>query len=128
MMLAGAGGRPLNCLPTKNIKNKTGQAKAPFFYGEGGKMNELEKFLPMPPQFGPPLPSSFKVIWPWLKRPPQKEYVLPMAEDPELVTAPAAEPEPAPVPAATKAVNYEVETPPEILSAGTPHQNIAWLD
>lgn len=83
-------------------------------------MAEITGLLPMPPQFGPPLPSSFKVIWPWLKRPPQKEDSLSMAEAPELVKAP--------VPAATKAVNYEVETPPEILSAGTPHQNIAWLD
>ena len=120
MMLAGAGGRPLNCLPPKNIKNKTGQAKAPFFYGEGGKMNELDKFLPTPPQIGPPLPRILKANWPWLKRPPQKEDSLSMAEAPELVKAP--------VPAATKAVNYEVETPPEILSAGTPHQNIVWLD
>ena len=89
-------------------------------------MAEITGLLPMPPQFGPPLPSSFKVIWPWLKKPPQKEHILPMAEDPELVTAP--EPEPAPVPAATKAVNYEVETPPEILSAGTSNQAIFWLD
>ena len=88
-------------------------------------MNELDKFLPTPPQIGPPLPRILKANWPWLKKPPQKEYILPMAEDPELVTAP--EPEPAQVPAATKAVNYEVETPPEIFSAGTSNQNIAWL-
>jgi len=86
-------------------------------------MNELDKFLPMPPQFGPPLPSSFKVVWPWLKKPPQKEYSLSMAEAPKLVTAPVPEPAPQtqPVPAATqKTINYEVETPPELLSAGTP--------
>jgi len=83
-------------------------------------MNELDKFLPTPPQIGPPLPRILKANWPWLKKPPQKEHILSMAEAPELVTAPAPEPEPAPVPAATKAVNYEVETPPEILSAGTP--------
>jgi len=87
-------------------------------------MAELSDLLPMPPQFGPPLPGSFKVLWPWLKRASQKEYVLPIVEAPELVTEPQA-PEAAsqtePVPAAAKrAVNYEVESPPEILSAGTP--------
>ena len=84
-------------------------------------MNELDKLLPMPPRFGPPLPGSFKVLWPWLKKPPEREYVLPIVEAPKLVTAPAPEPAPQtqPVPAAAqKAINYEVETPPEIPPAG----------
>ena len=86
-------------------------------------MNKLDKLLPMPPQFGPPLPGSFKVLWPWLKKPSEREYVLPIVEAPKLVTAPAPEPAPQtqPVPAATqRAINYEVECPPEILSPGTP--------
>jgi len=77
-------------------------------------MAELSDLLPMPPQFGPPLPSSFNVIWPWLRRPPQREHALSMAEAPKLVTAPVPEPEPAPAAAVTqRAVNYEVESPPE---------------
>ena len=94
-------------------------------------MAELSDLLPMPPQFGPPLPGSFKVIWPWLKRPPQKEYSLSMAEAPKLATAPLPEPAPQtqPVPAATqKTINYEVETPPETLSAGTPTRISLGLD
>jgi len=86
-------------------------------------MAEITDLLPMPPQFGPPLPGSFKVLWPWLKKPPEREYVLPIVEAPELVvkpqkteTAPAA-----PVPAATqRAINYEIESPPEVSSAGMP--------
>ena len=85
-------------------------------------MNELDKFLPPPPQIGPPLPSILKAYWPWVKSPPSSPPVLAVAETapaPELVTSPA--PKPAPVPAATrKTINYEVECPPEILSAGIP--------
>lgn len=84
-------------------------------------MNELDKLLPMPPQFGPPLPGSFKVLWPWVRQPPEREYVLPIVEAPKLAPAPAPEPAPEPVPAATQgAINYEIECPPEILSPGTP--------
>ena len=85
-------------------------------------MAELSDLLPMPPQFGPPLPSSFKVLWPWLKKPSERKYVLPIVETPELVIEPQ-ETEPAPAGTAAvpqRAVNYEVESPPEILSAGTP--------
>lgn len=82
-------------------------------------MNELEKYLPTPPNLGPPLPSILKAHWPWLKQPPGKESTLPMAEAPKLVTVP--EPEPAPVPAAPhSSIAYEVESPPEISSAGIP--------
>ena len=92
-------------------------------------MAELSDLLPMPPQFGPPLPSSFKVIWPWLKRPSQKEYVPPMAEAPQLVTASAPESKPAPVPvAAQRAINYEVESPPELLAELSPIRiSPSWL-
>jgi len=86
-------------------------------------MAELSDLLPMSPQFGPPLPGSFKVLWPWVKKPPEREYVLPMTEAPKLVRAPAPEPAPQtqPVPVATqRSINYEVETPPELFSAGTP--------
>lgn len=86
-------------------------------------MNEFEKYLPMPPHLGPPLPSILRACWPWVKQPPEEESTLPMAEAPKLVTAPAPEPAPQtqPVPAATqKTINYEVETPPELLLAGTP--------
>ena len=86
-------------------------------------MNELDKFLPTPPHVGPPLPGILKARWPWLKKPPQEEYSPPMAKAHELVTTPAPEPAPQtqPAPAATlKTINYEVETPPEVLSAGMP--------
>ncbi|MBA7606591.1 hypothetical protein ES703_13741 [subsurface metagenome] len=84
-------------------------------------MNELDKFLPPPPQIGPPLPSILKACWPWIKKPSPGEGILPMAEAPKLVTAPASTPKPAPVPAATqRTINYAVECPPEILSAGIP--------
>lgn len=83
-------------------------------------MNELDKFLPTPPQVGPPLPSILRAHWPWLKQPPEKEKVLPIAEAPELVTAPAPVSEPARVSVATQAVNYEVESPPEVSSVGMP--------
>ena len=82
-------------------------------------MNELDKFLPTPPQLGPPLPGILKAYWPWVKQPPEEESALPMAEAPKLVTASA--PQAAPAPAATqKTINYEVECPPELLSPGTP--------
>jgi len=86
-------------------------------------MNELDKFLPPPPQLGPPLPSILKAYWPWVKQPPGEESTLPMAEAPKLVTAPAPEsaPQAQSVPAATqRTINYEIETPPELLSSGTP--------
>jgi len=86
-------------------------------------MAELSDLLPMPPQFGPPLPGSFKVTWPWLKKPPERKYGLPIVEAPELVTAPAPEPAPQtqPVPVSPqRAINYEVETPPEVSSVGMP--------
>ena len=34
-------------------------------------MDELEKYLPTPPQLGPPLPGILKVYWPWVKQPPE---------------------------------------------------------
>ncbi len=84
-------------------------------------MDELAKFLPTPPHLGPPLPSFLEARWPWQKQSPEKEYVTPMTEASRLVTAPAPTPKPAPVSAATqKTINYEVETPPELLSAGIP--------
>ena len=33
-------------------------------------MNELDKYLPMPPQLGPPLPGILKAHWPWVQVPP----------------------------------------------------------
>ncbi len=85
-------------------------------------MNELDKLLPMPPHLGPPLPSILRACWPWVKQPPEREYVLPIVEAPGLVvepqkteTAPAA-----PAAVTSRTINYEVECPPEILSAGIP--------
>jgi len=89
-------------------------------------MAEIDKLLPIPPHLGPPLPGILRAYWPWVKQPPGKESTLPMAEAPKLVTVP--EPEPAPVPAATqRAINYEVESPPEIPSAGTPRTSSDWI-
>ena len=82
-------------------------------------MAEITDLLPPPPQFGPPLPGSFKVLWPWLKKSPEREYVLPIVEAPELVvepqkteTAPAA-----PAAVTPSSIAYEVESPPEVSSA-----------
>ena len=36
-------------------------------------MRELEKYSPMPPQLGPPLPGILKAYWPWVKQPPPVE-------------------------------------------------------
>ena len=84
-------------------------------------MNELDKFLPPSPQMGPPLPGILKAYWPWVKQSPEEKSALPMAEAPRLVTAPASTPKPAPVSAAAqRTINYAVECPPEILSAGIP--------
>jgi len=33
-------------------------------------MNEFEKYLPTPPQMGPPLPSILQAYWPWVRVPP----------------------------------------------------------
>ena len=33
-------------------------------------MKEVEKYSPMPPQLGPPLPSILKAYWPWVRVPP----------------------------------------------------------
>ena len=85
-------------------------------------MNGLDKFLPTPPNVGPPLPSILKAYWPWLKQPPRREYVLPITEEPELVVesqkteqvltqAPASAP---------SSIAYEIESPPEVSSAGMP--------
>ena len=95
-------------------------------------MAEITDLLPMPPYLGPPLPSILKAHWPWVKQPPGKESTLPMAEAPKLVTepqAPETASQPAPVPAAApRSVNYEMESPPEILSAGTPTRiSPAWI-
>ncbi len=75
-------------------------------------MDELAKFLPTPPHLGPPLPSFLEARWPWQKQSPEKEYVTPTAEAPELVTAPVPE-QAQPVTAAVtqRAVNYEMEAP-----------------
>jgi len=85
-------------------------------------MAGLSDLLPMPPQFGPPLPGSFKVTWPWLRKSPEREYVLPIFEAPELVVEPQ-ETETAPAaPAAVtpSSITYEVESPPEVSSAEMP--------
>jgi len=52
-----------------------------------------------------------------------------MAEAPKLVTVSATESKPAPVPAAAQRdVDYEIESPPEIFSAGTPTRiSPAWI-
>lgn len=42
-------------------------------------MDELAKFLPTPPQLGPPLLSFLETRWPWQKQSPEKEYVTPLA-------------------------------------------------
>jgi len=109
---------------SNNRIKRRGKLKLRFFIGRK-EMNELDKFLPTPPQLGPPLPGILRAYWPWVKQPPEREYVLPMTEAPKLVTAPAPTPKPAPqtqsAPAPTqKTINYEVETPPELLSPGTP--------
>jgi len=85
-------------------------------------MAEITDLLPMPPQFGPPLPGSFKVLWPWLKRPTQKEYVLPIVEAPELIVEPReTETAPAtPVTVTPSSTAYEIESPPEVSSVGMP--------
>ena len=36
-------------------------------------MNEIDKYAPMPPQLGPPLPGILKAYWPWVKQTPQVE-------------------------------------------------------
>jgi len=76
----------------------------------------------MPPHFGPPLPGSFKVLWPWLRRPSQKEYVLPIVEAPELIAEPWEIETALVTPAAVtpSSIAYEVESPPEIPSAEMP--------
>jgi len=33
-------------------------------------MEEIEKYSPMPPQLGPPLPGILKAYWPWVRVPP----------------------------------------------------------
>ena len=48
-------------------------------------MQEIEKYSPMPPQLGPPLPSILKAYWPWVKSPPpppSPEPKLPQATPP----------------------------------------------
>ena len=89
-------------------------------------MNELDKFLPTPPQIGPPLPRILQARWPWLKQPPQMRYVLPIREEPEVVvesrkteTAPAT---------LHRASEYEVECPPELLHELSPIRiDPSWL-
>ena len=90
-------------------------------------MAELSDLLPMPPQFGPPLPGSLKVLWPWLKKPPKRQYVLPIVEEPEMITesqeaetAPAPPAPPAPsapweAPATRPVSHHDEEFPPESL-------------
>ena len=93
-------------------------------------MAEIKDLLPMPPQFGPPLPSSLKVTWPWLKKPPEREYVLPIIEAPELVVEPQ-ETETAPAaPAAVtpSSITYEIESPAEVSSVGMPSKTSSdWI-
>ena len=38
-------------------------------------MNEIEKYLPTPPQLGPPLPGILKAYWPWVQIPPSPPAV-----------------------------------------------------
>ncbi|MBL7126144.1 MAG: hypothetical protein ISS58_02900 [Dehalococcoidales bacterium] len=85
-------------------------------------MAELSDLLPMPPQFGPPLPGSLKVTWPWLKKPPEREYVLPIVEAPELIVEPQKTETVLAAPAAVtpSSITYEIESPPEVSSAGMP--------
>lgn len=33
-------------------------------------MNAIEKYSPMPPHLGPPLPGIMKAYWPWVRVPP----------------------------------------------------------
>lgn len=94
-------------------------------------MAEITDLLPMPPQFGPPLPGSFKVLWPWVKQPP------PPPPPPVLaVAAPATMPPPAPeqaLPAPApvrlrRASDYQVETPPELIHELSPIRiSPSWL-
>lgn len=128
--LAGTGGRSLNRLPPKNIIKERGKQNPRFFYGKGGGfMAEITDLLPMPPQFGPPLPGSFKVTWPWVKPPPPPPPVLAVVA-PETMPAPApkqAPPAPAPV-RLRRASDYQVETPPELLHELSPIRiDLSWL-
>jgi len=54
-------------------------------------MAEINKLLPPPPHVGPPLSGVLKAYWPWVAKPPQKDYVLPIVETPELVVEPEPE-------------------------------------
>ena len=93
-------------------------------------MNELGKFLPTPPQIGPPLPRILQARWPWLRQPPQRQYVLPIREEPEVVVeSPKTETAPASTPATLhRASEYEVECPPELLHELTPIRiDPSWL-
>ena len=93
-------------------------------------MNEFEKYLPMPPRIGPPLPRILQARWPWLKQPPQMRYVLPMGDEPEVVLEPE-ETETAPPPAPVtlhRASEYKVECPPELLHELSPIRiDPSWL-
>lgn len=85
-------------------------------------MNELEKFLPPPPRFGPPLPNILKAYWPWVTKPPQRQYVLPIIEEPEVIVEPQKTEQvltQAPA-SAPSSIAYEIESPPEVSSAGMP--------
>ena len=80
-------------------------------------MNELDKYLPAPPNVGPPLPRILQARWPWVTKPPQRQYVLPIIEEPEVIVEPQ-ETEPSPTPLTPAAVTpsyivYEIECPPE---------------
>ena len=80
-------------------------------------MNAIERLLPLPPQLGPPLPGIFKAYWPWIAKLPQRQYVLPIIEEPEVIVEPQeAEPSPTPLTPATvtpSSMVYETECPPE---------------
>ena len=89
-------------------------------------MNELDKFLPTPPNLGPPLPSFLQARWPWLKQSSPPPVLA--------VAAPAPEPAP-PAPASPalarlhRASDYaQVEPPPELLHELSPMRvDPSWL-
>lgn len=91
-------------------------------------MNAIEKLLPMPPQLGPPLPSILKAYWPWIAKPPQRQYVLPIREEPEVVVE-SPKIETAPTSAVLhRASEYAVECPPELLHELSPIRiSPSWL-
>lgn len=84
-------------------------------------MNELDKFLPTPPNIGPPLPSILQARWPWLKQSSPTPVLA--------VAAPAPEPAPAAPTRLRRASDYaQVEPPPELLHKLSPIRvDPSWL-